>query len=112
MHSINHQIITRGSPGTAHKPQAEKERDIAMIYRAEKFSADDVMEETERKIDQAHALVNAIACSPNAVSESEVCGILNFLDVVSEQFRECMKAFELIQGTEAQGIAGSPLESM
>lgn len=64
MHSINHQIITRGSPGTAHKPQAEKERDIAMIYRAEKFSADDVMEETERKIDQAHALVNAIAWQP------------------------------------------------
>ena len=45
-----------------------------MIYRAEKFSANDVMEETERKINQAHALVNAIACSPNAVSEAEVCG--------------------------------------
>lgn len=70
-----------------------------MIYMAEKFSADDVMEETERKINQAHALVNAIACSPNAVSEDEVCGVLNFLDVVSEQFRECMKAVELIQGT-------------
>lgn len=83
-----------------------------MIYKAEKFSANDVMEETERKINQAHALVNAIACSPNAVSEFEVCGVLNFLDVVSEQFRECMKAVELIQGTEAQGIANSPLESM
>lgn len=83
-----------------------------MIYRAEKFSADDVMEETERKINQAHALVTAIACSPNEVSEFEVCGILNFLDVVSEQFRECMRAVEMIQGTEAQGIESSPLESM
>ena len=80
-----------------------------MIYRAEKFSADDVMEETERKINQAHALVNAIACSPNAVSEDEVCGVLNFLDVVSEQFRECMKAVELIQGTEAQGDREQPV---
>lgn len=84
-----------------------------MIYKAEKFSADDVIEETERKINQAHAFVNAIACSPNAVSEDEVCGVLNFLDVVSEQFRECMKAVELMtQGTEAQGIANSPLESL
>lgn len=83
-----------------------------MIYKAEKFSANDVMEETERKINQAHALVNAIACSPNAVSEYEVCGVLNFLDVVSEQFRECMRAVELIQGTEAQEIANSPLESL
>ena len=74
-----------------------------MIYKAEKFSADGVMEETERKINQAHALVNAIACNPNAVSEDEVCGVLNFLDVVSEQFRECMKAVELIQGTKPRG---------
>ena len=112
MHSVDHQIITREPPGTALQPQAERERHIAMIYRAEKFSANDVMEETERKINQAHALVNAIACSPNAVSEAEVCGVLNFLDVVSEQFRECMRAVELIQGTESQGIANSPLESM
>lgn len=82
-----------------------------MIYKAEKFSAYDVMEETERKINQAHALVNAIACSPNAVSEDEVCGVLNFLDVVSEQFRECMKAVELIQGTEREQPVRIPAET-
>lgn len=80
-----------------------------MIYRAEKFSADDVMEETERKIDQAHALVNAIACSPNAVSESEVCGILNFLDVVSRAVQGVHESVRADPRHRSPGDRGQPV---
>lgn len=67
-----------------------------MIYKADRYNAADIKDETSRKIQQLWGVTNAFACSSSIAEspEQDFCAILNMIDLLSEQFEEYAKAVE------------------
>lgn len=60
-----------------------------MIYTTKEFGSADIMAEMGQKPERLNRIVTAYCCGHNEPTIEDMTAVLDYLDVVREQFHEC-----------------------